>query len=64
MLGIKIDKIEKQEDIPENIMQLVEDRKKAREEKNWAKSDELRDQINKLGYSIKDTKNGMEIVKI
>ena len=64
VLGIKIDKIEKQEDIPENIMQLVEDRKKAREEKNWAKSDELRDQINKLGYSIKDTKNGMEIVKI
>ena len=64
VLGIKIDTIEKQEDIPENIMQLVEDRKKAREEKNWAKSDELRDQINKLGYSIKDTKNGMEIAKI
>ena len=64
VLGIKIDKIEKQEDIPENIMQLVEDRKKAREEKNWAKSDELRDQINKLGYNIKDTKDGVEIAKI
>ena len=64
VLGIKIDKIEKQEDIPENIMQLVETRKKAREEKNWAKSDELRDQINKLGYNIKDTKDGVEIAKI
>ena len=64
VLGIEIDKTEEKEEIPENIMQLVEARKKAREEKNWAKSDELRDQINKLGYSIKDTKDGVEIVKI
>ena len=36
----------------------------ARENKDWAKSDELRDLINQKGYLVKDTKNGVEINKI
>ena len=57
-----IDKEEKSsEEIPEEILKLVEQRKIAREEKNWEESDRLRDEINNLGYSIKDTKNGIEI---
>ena len=35
----------------------------ARENKDWTKSDELRDFINQKGYLIKDTKNGVEISK-
>lgn len=31
--------------IPEDIKELIEERKKAREEKNWQLSDLLRDQI-------------------
>ena len=65
VLGIKIDEVnsEKQE-IPQEILDLVEQRKMARENKDWAKSDELRDLINQKGYNVKDTKNGVEVIKI
>ena len=44
VLGIKIDEISSQkDDIPQEILDLVEQRKVARENKDWAKSDELRD---------------------
>ena len=61
VLGIKIEKEEKSEKIPEEILKLVEQRKMAREEKNWEESDRIRDEISNLGYNIKDTKNGVEI---
>ncbi len=64
VLGIKIDKEEKNEiKIPKEVLNLVEKRKKARQEKNWTESDRLRDEIQNLGYSVKDTKDGMEISK-
>lgn len=50
--------------IPEDIAQLLNDRKKARESKNFELSDELRDKIKEKGYAVKDTKNGQEIEKI
>ena len=61
VLGIKITEKKEQEAIPEEILELVEQRKKAREEKNWAKSDRLRDLISEKGYAVKDTKEGMEV---
>jgi len=43
----------------DGVMQLVlENRKKAREEKNWAESDRIRDALAACGISIKDTKDG------
>lgn len=63
VLGIKIDKEKEQEQIPQEILDLVEQRKKARVEKNWAESDRIRDLISEKGYTVKDTKNGMEITK-
>ncbi len=66
VLGIKIDKIveKNKENIPEEILALVEERKQARENKDWAKSDELRNIIQQKGYIIKDTKEGTEISSI
>ena len=66
VLGIKIDKVEKNKEIeiPEEILKLVEERKQARQEKNWTESDRLRDLIKEKGYEVKDTKDGMEIIKI
>lgn len=63
VLGLKIDKEfdKNEEEIPEEILKLVEQRKIARQNKDWAKSDELRDLINNQGYDIKDTANGMEL---
>ncbi len=64
VLGLEIGKLEQGEELPKEILELVEKRKKAREEKDWKLSDNLRDEIKKLGYNIKDTKDGMEISKI
>ena len=65
VLAIDIDKIEdKKEEIPEEIMNLANLRKIVRENKNWAESDRLRDEILYKGYKIKDTKDGFELEKI
>ena len=63
VLGIRIDKQEEQKEIPQEISELLEQRKKARENKDWTKSDEIRDLISEKGYIVKDTKNGQEISK-
>ena len=63
VLGIKIDKKDNQEKIPEEIINLAEKRKIARNEKDWSESDRIRDEISSKGFTIKDTKNGYEIIK-
>ncbi len=64
VFGLNLFEKEEQEQIPENLKQLAEERKEARENKDWKKSDELRDKILKEGWSIKDTKEGFELEKI
>ena len=49
--------------IPQNVIDLAEERKVARQNKDWAKSDELRDKIAELGFIVKDSKDGYEIIK-
>ena len=51
-------------DIPAEVMELVEQRKAARKEKNFALADEIRDKITALGYEVKETRQGTEINKI
>lgn len=60
VFGLNIEKEEKIE-LPDEIKQIIEERKLARENKDWNKSDELRDKLIGLGYNVKDTKNGMTI---
>ena len=60
ILGLNIDR-EEEFEIPEEIMKIVEERKQARIEKNWNKSDELRDKLISLGYNVKDSSDGMKI---
>ena len=61
VLGIKITEKKEEQQIPEEILDLVEQRKIARNEKNWTESDRLRDLIIEKGYNIKDTKDGVKI---
>ena len=62
VLGLKIDeKEEVKQEIPEEILALIKERKKARENKNWEESDRIRDLIKEKGYEIKDTKEGTEV---
>jgi cysteinyl-tRNA synthetase len=65
-LNIKIASSQKSETekIPDEVQKLIDERKIAREQKDWKKSDELRDEIKELGYEVKDTTEGQEIRKI
>ncbi len=66
ILGINIQEQEKNyaEEIPEEIQELLRERKQARQQKDWELSDILRDKIKEKGYIVKDTKEGMNIEKI
>ncbi len=45
----------------EGLMEMVlAERVQAKAEKNWAKSDQIRDKLKEIGVQIKDTKNGVE----
>ena len=65
VLGLKIDE-EKSitQNIPDEIIKLIEERNNARENKDWELSDKLRDIIKEKGYNIKDTKSGIQVEKI
>lgn len=52
-----------EEDIPEEVKVLVEERKAARKAKDFAKADELRDKIGELGYIVEETRQGTKIKK-
>ena len=66
VLGVDIEKNEdkKEIELPQEIKDLLEQRKQARENKDWALSDKIRDELKEKGYMVKDTKEGMTIEKI
>jgi len=51
-------------EVPSQIKKLIKDREIARKQKNWKKSDQLRIQIQSLGFWVEDTKDGPKIKKI
>ena len=58
------DKKIKEENLPEEILEILEKRKKARESKDYALSDMLRDELKQKGYIVKDSKEGQKIEKV
>jgi len=52
------------QNIPEEVMELVTRREEARLAKNFQKSDELRNEISKLGFHIEDSDSGPKIKKM
>jgi cysteinyl-tRNA synthetase len=44
--------------VPAYIQQLIEERQAARKAKNFKRSDEIRDQLAKLGWTVEDTPQG------
>jgi cysteinyl-tRNA synthetase len=49
--------------VPPEVAQLAAEREEARHEKNWKRSDELRDQISALGWEVRDTKGGQKLAR-
>jgi len=50
--------------IPKEIKKIADERENFRREKNWKKSDELRDVLKERGWSVKDVKEGYELEKV
>ncbi len=51
------------DELPEDILRMVKEREEARKNKDWKKSDELRDSIRAAGYILEDTKQGQKVRK-
>jgi len=49
---------QKEYEVPENILSLVQKREMARESRNWEESDNIRNEIESLGYKVEDTEYG------
>jgi cysteinyl-tRNA synthetase len=62
VLGLGLaDWIEPEESIPQQIMDLVDQRLLARAEKRWADADAIRDEIAAAGYAVRDTPHGPQV---
>ncbi|MEG0806201.1 MAG: cysteine--tRNA ligase [Lachnospiraceae bacterium] len=58
ILGIVVDK--KEEILDEEIEHLIQERQQARKEKNFARSDEIRDELLEKGIILEDTREGVK----
>ena len=54
VLGLELDKPEETPEMTDEVKDLIEQRNDARAKKNWALSDELRDKIVALGFTVQD----------
>lgn len=57
VLGIIVEK--EAEILDEDIEKLIEERQTARKEKNFARADEIRDELAAMGIILKDTREGV-----
>ena len=67
VLGLRLDEVKAKkddsQDIPAEVMELVEKRAQAKKNKDWAAADSYRNQIDAMGYLLKDTPNGPSLQK-
>jgi cysteinyl-tRNA synthetase len=62
VLGLRLGQWEPvEEEVPVEILALVEERQKARAEKRWGDADALRDQIEAAGFQVRDTSKGPKV---
>ncbi|HPL53886.1 MAG TPA: cysteine--tRNA ligase [Bacillota bacterium] len=64
ILGLDIDKADKKntdaDPITEEIRKLIEERQKARKERNWTLADKIRDELKVMGIVLEDTPDGVK----
>ena len=69
VLSLDLDKTSKMkenklEEIPKEVIELMNERKQARDNKDYSLSDILRDKIKEKGYIVIDSKDGQKIKKV
>ncbi|MBQ6146988.1 MAG: cysteine--tRNA ligase [Clostridia bacterium] len=55
---------EKAEEFPREVLDLLDERQAARKAKDYARADEIREQLKGLGYAIEDSRQGAKLKKI
>ena len=63
MLGLLQQDVEEKVEIDDELAALIEERQQARKEKNFARADEIRDMLKARGLLLKDTPQGVQIIK-
>jgi cysteinyl-tRNA synthetase len=54
----------KEEKIPADIKKLIDEREKARADKDWSKADKIRDELKEKGILLDDTPGGVRIKRV
>ncbi|HJT57349.1 MAG TPA: cysteine--tRNA ligase [Ktedonobacteraceae bacterium] len=64
VLGLRLDTVESKTPrvLSEGILALVRERDAARTARDWKRSDQLRDELKALGFEVRDTAKGTELV--
>jgi cysteinyl-tRNA synthetase len=63
VLGLDLNQVSRIDILPDEVQKLVNARIRARESKDFAASDRLRDELQDLGYMVQDAKDGMKVIK-
>ncbi len=67
VLGLKLNEVAADDEpfeIPDHIQKLLKEREIAREKQDWHTSDLIRNEIQALGYELKDTDDGQKVRKV
>jgi cysteinyl-tRNA synthetase len=63
VLGVIFFEKKEKEEVPEEILAILNERAAARAAKNWAESDRLRDELAAKGWIVKDSRDGQSVTK-
>jgi cysteinyl-tRNA synthetase len=58
VFGLRLQEKQGSSEQEAQVIALIEERNEARKQKNWARSDEIRDQLKEIGVTIEDSKDG------
>ncbi len=64
VLGLRLDTVEAKTPrvLSDEVLALVQQRNEARAARDWKRSDQLRDELKALGFEVRDTPKGTELV--
>ncbi|MCX6779193.1 MAG: hypothetical protein NTU97_03105 [Candidatus Magasanikbacteria bacterium] len=65
-IAANVERLEKEANfsVPTDVQKILDLRQQARDSKNWAESDNLREEIKKLGFDVEDTSQGQKLNKL
>ena len=63
VLGLLQQDVEEEAEIDPEVQALIDERQEARKAKNFARADEIRDILKARGLILKDTPQGVQVIK-